>query len=439
MADEIFNLIKREKKLQQNTLRMIPSENIAFPEVRKAVGSILSHKYSEGQVGKRYYEGNEVIDEIETLAKERALEAFNLPGEDWGVNVQALSGSPANLAVFNALLKPGDKILSLYLPDGGHLSHGWQMGLRKITLVSKVYDVHFYNVDSKTGKIDYKKLEQLAKKIRPKIIVSGGTAYPFEIKHNKIGTLAKKIRAYYLADIAHEAGLVIAHANRSPFPYADVVTMTTHKTMRGPRGAIIISRKDLISKINSSVFPGIQGGPHNQTIAGIAIALKKAKTVEFVNYAHQVAKNAKYFAQYLKEAGFDIIGNKTDKHLLLVDLTNKNINGHIMARALSRVGIIVNKNTVPGETLPPMYPSGIRIGTPIVTLRNMKQKEMEKIAEIISEIAEHIGELELSRDNGMRKIQLEEFEEKLDTESFYKEISKEVTDMCKKFPLSFKE
>lgn len=435
MPDKIFKLIEKEKKRQLSTLMMIPSENVAWPEVRKAVGSILMHKYSEGQSGKRYYEGNEVIDEIEELAKKRAMKAFKLREDHWEVNVQALSGSPANLAVFNGLLNPGDRILSLYLPEGGHLSHGWQMGLRKITLVSKLYDVHFYHLDPKTHKIDYKELGKLIKKLKPKIVVSGGTAYPFEIKHNKISTMTKAIGAYYLADIAHEAGLVIARANRSPFPYADVVTMTTHKTLRGPRGAIIIGRKELMPKINSSVFPGLQGGPHNHTIAGIAVALKKARTAEFTNYAHLTVTNAKQLAIKLGNLGFDIIGKTTEKHLVVVDLTKKKINGHILARALSRVGIICNKNTVPDETQPPMYPSGVRLGTPVLALRKMKAREMGQIARIIFDVSEHIGEYELSRDAGVRDTQLEEFEGRLKKDQFYEELRQEVLAMCKKFPL----
>lgn len=437
MDDKIFKLIKKEEKRQQETLMMIPSENVAWPEVRKAVGSILMHKYSEGQPGKRYYEGNEVIDEIENLAKKRALKAFGLGDDYWEANIQALSGAPANISVFNALLEPGDKILSLYLPDGGHLSHGWQMGLRKITLVSKIYDVHFYHVDPKTGKIDYKELAKLIKKIKPKMLVSGGTSYPFQIKHKDMSTIAKSVGAYYLADIAHEAGLIIAKANISPFPFADVVTMTTHKTLRGPRGAIIIGRKEVMSKVNASIFPGIQGGPHNHTIAGIAIALKKAKTVEFTNHAFQTIHNAKRLGQKLIEHGFTLAGGTTEKHLIVVDMASKKINGHIMARAMARVGIVVNKNTVPGDTLPPLYPSGIRMGTPVITLRALRYKEIDRIAEIVSEIADHIGEYELSRDTGLREIQLEEFEDKLKNDKFYKKLRSEILEMCKNFPLKF--
>jgi len=414
---------------------MIPSENYSYPEVRKAVGSVLMHKYSEGQIGSRYYQGNEVIDKIELLCKELVLDVFNLPEEDWSVNVQAHSGSPANLAVFNALLKPGDKILSLHLPDGGHLSHGWHMGLKKITLISKIFDVHFYKVNPNTQKINYKDLQAQVKKIKPKIIVTGGTAYPREIAHSRLSTIAKSVGAYYFADIAHEAGLMAVKAMRPPFPFADIVTMTTHKTLRGPRGAIIVSRKELGKKIDTSVFPGLQGGPHNHTIAGIAIALEKTKQIDFRNYAFQTITNAKRLAAKLEEYGFDIVSGGTDKHLVLVDLRSKKINSVYFALALEKVGIIANKNTIPNDPYPPFYPSGLRLGTPALTVRGMDRYEMYKIAKIISELADHLGEREISRDLKLRNHQIEEFKSEIKNDKVLKELRKRVLQLCRDFPI----
>jgi glycine hydroxymethyltransferase len=391
--DKILQLIKKEEKRQQETLMMIPSENYTYPEVRQAVGSVLMHKYSEGQPGKRYYQGNSIIDEIELLTKINALELFKLTPDKWQVNVQALSGAQANLAVYNALLDPGDKILSLYLPDGGHLSHGWHIkpkeGLpagRQVTLVSKIYDVGFYHVDPESYLIDYDLLAQQANRMKPKIIVSGGTAYPREINHKKIADIAHKVGAYYLADVSHEAGLIAGGANTSPFPYADIVMMTTHKTLRGPRGALIFSRADLSAKVDSSVFPGIQGGPHNETIAGIGIALGKANTNKFKIYAKQVVTNAQSLAKKLIDLKIPVITGGTDKHLILIDLRPLEVNAAAAANALETAGIIVNKNTVPYDTASPMNPSGIRLGTPAITARGMKRKEMETIADWIAEI-----------------------------------------------------
>lgn len=435
MSTKVIDLIKKEEERQKNTLMMIASENYTHPEVRRAVGSVLMHKYSEGQVGKRYYQGNQFIDEIEEYCKKKVHEVFGLPEEDWGVNVQALSGSPANLAIFNALLKPGDKILSLYLPDGGHLSHGWFTGMKKITLVSKLYDVHFYNVNSKTGKIDYEGLKKKALEIKPKIIVSGGTAYPSIILHQTIKSIASKVGAYYMADIAHEAGLMATRALRPPFPFADIAMFTTHKTLRGPRGAVIISRKELSGKIDASVFPGIQGGPHNNVIAGIAVALEKTSDMKFREYTHHTIRNAKWLATKLSERGFKIIG-EVEKHLVLVDMRSKKINGAFFARSLERIGIIVNKNTIPSEPNSPNYPSGIRIGTQALTARGFKVSQFTEIAKIIDEVAEKIGSLEADRDPGIRETQWLKLEEKLE-DKYFDKLHERVLSLCIKFPINF--
>lgn len=378
--DKIFDLVEKEKKRQENTLMMIPSENYTYPEVMAAVGSVLMQKYAEGCVGKRYYQGNKIIDEIEALCQRRALDAFGLDN-DWKCNVQPHSGCEANLAVYNALLEPGDKILAMYLPDGGHLSHGWHIGEKKVTLVSKIYKVEFYKVDPKTEVFDYDEVEKQAVRFGPKLIISGGTAYPREIDYKRMGEIAKKVGAYYLADVAHEAGLIAGGACQSPFEWADVVTMTTHKTLRGPRGALIFGKSELMDKINASLFPGLQGGPHIHTIAGIAVALEKTKTKEFKDYARQTVKNARKLAAVLIGGGLKVISGGTDKHLVLVDVGFER--GREVAERLEQVGIIVNKNTIPGEKGSPFKPSGIRVGTQALTVRGMKEEGMEEIGEII--------------------------------------------------------
>jgi glycine hydroxymethyltransferase len=435
VMDKILQLIKKEELRQSETLMMIPSENYTYPEVREAVGSVLMHKYSEGQAGKRYYQGNEIIDEIENLCKSRALELFKLNPKKWGVNVQALSGTPANLAIMNALLEPGDSILSLYLYDGGHLSHGWSYKDKKITLSSKIYNINFYYVDPKTGKFNHDEILKVAKKVKPKLIISGGTAYPQEVNHKKMSEIAKAIGAYYLADVSHEAGLIAAGANKSPFQYADVVMMTTHKTLRGPRGALIFSKAELSSPIDSSVFPGIQGGPHNEIIAGIAIALEYAKSEEFKKYAEQTIKNAKALALKLKDLDFTLVSGGTEKHLLLIDLRPQEINAWFVAWALEYAGIIVNRNTIPGDPSSPYYPSGLRIGTPAITARGMKEKEMEKIADWIADVVNHLEKISFPENTDDRKALLKEFKNNLSKDKFLKEIKMEVKSLCHKFSI----
>ncbi len=434
--DKILQLIKKEEQRQSETLIMIPSENYTSIEVREAVGSVLMHKYSEGQVGKRYYQGNENIDEIEKICKERALELFNLDPSEWGVNVQALAGSAANLASINALIEPGDTILSMYLYDGGHLSHGWSYKDKKITLSSKIYNINFYHVNPDTGRFDYDDLEKLALETKPKLIISGGTAYTSEVDHKRISEIAKKVNAYYLADVSHEAGLIAGGVNKSPFKFADVVTMTTHKTLRGPRGALIFSKKELSEKIDSSVFPGIQGGPFNNSIAGIGIALEKAKSPEFKKYSKEVVKNAKTLALKLQDLGFTLIGNGTEKHLLLIDLRPMEINAWFVAWALEYAGIIVNRNTIPEDTNSPYYPSGIRLGTPAITARGMGDTEMDQIAIWIADVINHLEKITLPEDPENRQKLLKEFKANLQNDEFLKKIKMEVKEMTERFPLS---
>lgn len=465
MQDQIFNLIKLEQKRQNDYLEMIPSENYASKAVMKAVGSCLMNKYAEGQVGKRYYQGNEVVDQVEKLTKERILKVFGLDREEWGVNVQPHSGCEANLAVYNALLNPGDRILSMYLPDGGHLSHGWQIGDRKVTLISKIFDVEFYKTDTKTKVFNYQKIKNQAEIFKPKMIVSGGTAYPRDIDHQAMAKTARAVGAYYLADISHEAGLIAAGLLSSPFTYADVVTFTTHKTLRGPRGAVIISRKKKIDtavssgfkisglkqnqtiagEIDSSVFPGLQGGPHLHTIAGIGVALGEIMTPEFKRHARQVVKNAQVLANGLMKSGFDVVSGGTDKHLVLIDLRNMNLSGWTVAWALETAGIVANRNTVPAETASPFYPSGLRLGTPAITTRGMKEKEMKQIVDWIKEV---VDEIKAHWKNGSKagkngkgdpivesKKAREEFLSWIVTSKELIKIKSEVKKLCREFPV----
>ena len=387
---EIFNLIKAEEKRQETDIEMIPSENFVSDAVREAVGSVLMNKYSEGQPFKRYYQGNQFIDQIEALVEKRALEAFRITEADWHVNVQPVTGSVANFAVYAALMQPGDKMLGMSLYDGGHLTHGWKLpeSGKPISFTARIYDTYFYNVDPKTKVFNYDEIEKIAHEIKPRVLISGGTAYPREINHHRMRSIADSVGAIYMADVAHEAGLIVGGANSSPFPHAHVVTMTTRKTLRGPIGAMIFASKkllgdDVAEKIDFAVFPSLQGGPQNHSIAGIGVALHEAMQPKFKEYTAQVVKNAQVLAEELMQAGFDVVSGGTDKHLVLVDLRNKNITGKDAALALEKVGIIANKNTVPGETGKPWNPSGLRLGTPALTTRGYKEEDIRKVAQKI--------------------------------------------------------
>lgn len=431
----VSTIIKNELRRQRMQLQMIPSENYASKAVRDAVGSILMNKYAEGQPKKRYYQGMRNVDKLELLVEQLALKTFKLDPEKWHVNVQPYSGSPANAAIFMALLDPGDTIMAMYLPDGGHISHGWIFKERRLSFASKFFNINYYHVDKKTQVFNYDEIAQQAKKVRPNIIVAGGTAYPREIDHKKIGKIAHSLGAYYVADVAHEAGLIAAGANASPFEHADAVMMTTHKTLRGPRGAMIFARKELIEKIDKAVFPGLQGGPHMHTIAGIGIALGEAMKPAFKTYAKQVIKNARILAEQLKERGYDIVSGGTDKHLLLIDLRNKGISGKIPARALEMANIIFNFNTVPYDSAPPLYPSGLRLGTPAVTSRGMKEKEMRMIASWIDRvITETIG-YKLPANPKERARFVSNAMAQLEKNKIIKQVAKEVKQLTARFSI----
>lgn len=383
---EIYELIKTERKRRQNNLEMIPSENHTSPAVLQALSSILNDKYAEGYPQKRYYGGCEVIDEIERLCQERAKKLFNVPF----ANVQPYSGSPANHAVHFAILSPGDKVMGMDLTVGGHLTHG-----SKVNFSGKYYQSLSYGIDEKTGDIDFKEMAAIVKKEKPKLIWAGTTAYPRFLDWEKFRKIADLVGAYLVADIAHIAGLVVAGVHPSPVPFVDIVTTTTHKTLRGPRGGIIMvtdrglkKDKELSNKINKAVFPGLQGGPHEHQIAGIAVCLKEASSKSFKKYGEQIVKNSKTLANELIKKGFNVVSGGTDNHLMVVDLRNKNILGGEAQDLLDEAGITLNKNTIPFDPNKPFNPSGIRLGTPAVTTRGMKEKEMKQIATWINEVIE---------------------------------------------------
>ncbi|MCX6742285.1 MAG: serine hydroxymethyltransferase [Candidatus Pacearchaeota archaeon] len=377
---EIYEIIKKEKEREQNVLELIPSENFTSVAVLQALGSVLTNKYSEGYSHKRYYGGNEFVDEAEDLAIKRAKELFGAEH----VNVQPYSGSPANLEVYFALLKPGDKVLGMNLAHGGHLTHG-----HPINFSGKIFNFAQYGVEEGTELLDYDKIRQKALEEKPKIIVSGASAYPRAIDFKKFQEISEEVGAVSMADIAHIAGLIVAGEHQSPFPFTDIVTTTTHKTLRGPRGAMIMCKEKFAKDIDRAVFPGMQGGPHNHVNAAKAVAFKEASTPEFREYIRQVVKNAKVLAEELKKYGFRLVTGGTDNHLILIDLTNKNIPGKEAEAILDKIGITVNKNMIPFDKGSPFDPSGIRIGTPAITTRGMKEDEMKVIAEWINRTLEN--------------------------------------------------
>ncbi len=394
---QMYELIRQEGARQSGVIRLIASENYVSKAVMSASGSCLTNKYAEGYPGKRYYEGQQVTDLIETLAQERAKKVFKADH----VNVQPYSGSVANLAAYLALVEPGATIMGLALPHGGHLTHGWN-----VSLTGKIFNSVQYTVDPNTGRFDYNQIEALAKKHKPRIIISGATAYPREIDFKAFGEIAKSVGAFHVSDIAHISGLVVGGIHPSPVPHADIVSTTTHKTLRGPRGGMLLCKDQHAKNVDKAVFPGLQGGPHMHTISGIAVALAEADTPEFIAYAKQIVKNSKALAAQLIEHGFNLVSGGTDNHLILIDLRNKNIPGRKFAKALDRAKIETNCNSIPNDPAPPFNPSGLRIGTAAITTRGMKEQQVRQIASLINKVAENIDNESVIETTGREALML---------------------------------
>jgi glycine hydroxymethyltransferase len=454
MDTKVNQLVSQEEKRQQETISLIPSENYASKAVRDLVGSVLMNKYSEGYSNRRYYQGNDIIDSIELLAIERAKELFGVPH----ANVQPYSGSPANSAVLFAIAEPQDTIIGLELSSGGHLTHGHP----KITFSGKFFNsVQFgfseqykkissdiVNNSSKSESdikrdslIDYTELDAIVKKNNPKVMIIGTTAYPQILDWQRLGEIADTYGSYLVADVSHIAGLIVSGEYPSPVSYAHVVTTTTHKTLRGPRGAMImVTQKglekdpELNTKIDRAVFPGLQGGPHDNTTAAIAQTLYEASQKEFKEYAKQIVANAKVLAKELIVGGQKLVGDGTECHLLLVDLSPLTLSGNVVAEALEVAGIITNRNSIPGD-LSPFYPSGLRLGTPAVTTRGIKEEEMKIIAKYILQVIEHVKDEKLPTDPKDRSAFIKDFKVKISKDKFLIDIASEIKSLCAKFPM----
>jgi len=379
---ELKELIESEKKRQKLGLELIASENFCSASVREALGSCLTNKYSEGKVGKRYYGGNIHIDQIESLCMSRALSLYNLPSDEWGVNVQPYSGSPANFAVYTALLNPHDRIMGLDLPSGGHLTHGFQTARKKVSATSVYFESLPYAVDTVTGYIDYEEMQHRASIFLPKLIIAGGSAYPREWDYERIRSIADSVGAIFMVDMAHVSGLVAGNCASSPFEYADVVTSTTHKTLRGPRSGMIFAKKEFMDAIDAAVFPSLQGGPHNHQIAAVAVALKEANTPEFEAYTRSVVSNAKSLAKSLTDRGHILTTGGTDNHLMLWDVRQFGLTGNKVEKVLEMASITTNKNSLPGDTSA-INPGGVRLGTPALTSRGFQESDFYEVAEFL--------------------------------------------------------
>ncbi len=428
----IAELINLEKGRQRDGLALIPSENYVSQAVLEALGSELTNKYAEGYPGKRYYSGNEFVDKVESLVQERAKKLFGVPY----VNVQPYSGSPANLAVYSALLEPGETFMGLDLLHGGHLTHGW-----KASFTSKVWNSIPYHLKD-DGSTDFEELRRLALEKKPKLIWCGGTALPRTVEFEKFAAIADEVGAYLVADISHISGLVVGGEHPSPVPYVHLVTTTTHKTLRGPRAAMIMVTEkglakdaELPDKIDKAIIPGLQGGPHLNAIASVGVALHEAAQPEFKDYAKDVVANSKALAKALSDKGFTLVSGGTDNHLILLDLSSTGLGrGVFLHQALEAAGIYANKNMVPGDKSTAFYPSGLRLGTPAVTTRGMGIPEMEKIADFIARISDMIKDAQLPTEKEARLAFLKEFKASL-SDKFYSDIRAEVKSLCDGFPI----
>ncbi|MFP4384551.1 MAG: serine hydroxymethyltransferase [Spirochaetia bacterium] len=434
MTDDVFTLIQNEEQREREMIGLIPSENHISPEVSEVLSSCLSSKYSEGYPGKRYYEGNQIIDELENLAIQRMEELFGVPF----ANVQPYSGSPANSAILFALTEPGDTIMGLKLGSGGHLTHGHP----DVTFSGKYFNSIQYGLDQ-NGRIDFNRMAELAEEHKPKLIIAGTTSYPYTLDFSAFRKIADISGAWLVADISHIAGLVVGDQHPSPVPHCDVIMTTTHKSLRGPRGAVILATQrgmdrdpGIGKKINSAIIPGMQGGPHNATTAAIAVAAKEAMRPEFGEYTRQVMKNARILAQTLRESGINLVGGGTDNHLMVIDLTSLSDGlGTQAAYAMDIAGMYANRNAIPNEPCSPFYPSGIRIGTPLVTTRGMKEKEMEQIGKWIARVVEIVKDETLPKEKKERSRFIRDFRKRINTNPDLLAIRDEVKRMAEQFPL----
>lgn len=438
---EIARLIGLEDRRQRQGLELIASENFCSAAVREALGSCLTNKYSEGTVGKRYYGGNEYIDQVESLCQERALALYGLDPNEWGVNVQPYSGSPANFAAYTALLNPHDRIMGLDLPSGGHLTHGFQTAKKKVSATSVYFESMPYVVSSETGLIDYDDLEQRAKMFLPKLIIAGGSAYPREWDYARMRHIADTVGAKLMVDMAHISGLVAGKVADSPFAHADIVTTTTHKSLRGPRSGMIFGRKEYMEAIDAAVFPSLQGGPHNHQIGALAVALREASLPSFSNYAASIVANAKALAAGLEQRGHVLATGGTDNHLLLWNVRTMGLTGSKVEKVLELSSITTNKNSIPGD-ISALNPGGVRLGTPALTTRGLNERDFDQVAEFLhrgSQLAleaQRIASLEAQQEE-KKKVLLKDFVKVLETNAEIKQGIEQLKRDVEAFVLQF--